>query len=444
MKLSALALAYLKDKPSHSWLHILLMALGMMLMTALFLLGHQFEQRIYRDAAGIDLVVGAKGSPMQLILSSVQHIDIPTGNIALEDARKIQKHPHIKQAIPISLGDSYRGYRIVGSEASYVRHFKAELAEGEMWQQTMQAVLGSQVAAQLGLSVGDRFSGSHGLVEGGHAHKEHPYHVVGILHRTDTVLDRLIVTSLESVWDLHRDVPHKKPHKNPAKKQSYGHAKHGHHSHDDHHHHHDSHAHSKQKQRARKQHQSHEQKAKEREVTALLVTYRNRSAVMSFPRYVNQKTAMQAASPAFEMARLTELVGFGSDSLLIFGGLLVAVSLISVFIALLNSVRERRYDLAVFRTLGASHNTLFRLVLIEGLIIAFIGSLLGMLAGHLIIEFIGVNTSKGQEMGLTGWLFLPSLCWLWGGVMGASALACLIPAWHASKAEIFALLRQSG
>lgn len=423
MKLHSLALAYLKDKPSTSLLHIALMALGMMLMTALFLLGHQLEQRLYRDSAGIDLVVGAKGSPLQLILSSVQHIDIPTGNIPLKEARRIQRHPHIKLAIPISLGDSYRGYRIVGTQPAYLDHFGAKLAQGTRWQGSMQAVLGSRVAAQSGLDVGDTLSGSHGLVEGGHAHDEHPYRVVGILQETGTVLDRLIVTSLESVWDLHHESEgesHSETHEEHEEEHAHAHE-----------HHHDEHA-------------RHHAKDENREVTALLVTYRNRSAVMSFPRFVNQQTSMQAASPAFEMARLIELVGVGSDTLLLFGGLLVAVSLISVFIALLNSIRERRYDLAIFRTLGASRGKLFCLVLTEGLLIALIGSVIGLLSGHAVIELIGTATEKGQEMGLTGWLFLPSLCWLWAGVMTASALACIIPAWQASRAEIFNLLRQAG
>lgn len=417
MKLHLLACAYLKDKPSTSVLHIILMALGMMLMSALFLLGHQLEQRLFRDSAGIDLVIGAKGSPLQLILSSVQHIDIPTGNISLNEALRIQRHPHVKQAIPISLGDSYQSYRIVGTQPTYIDHFGAQLAQGERWQGSMQAVLGSRVAAQSGLVVGDTFSGSHGIVEGGHTHDDHPYRVVGILEKTGTVLDRLIVTSLESVWDLHSE-----PHGSHEKKYAHGHE--GHHRHDEHAH-------------------DHAEKD-DREVTALLVTYRNRSAVMSFPRFVNQQTSMQAASPAFEMARLIDLVGVGSDTLLLFGGLLVAVSLASVFIALLNSIRERRYDLAIFRTLGASRLTLFRLVLIEGMLVAFIGSVIGLLGGHAATELIGIITEKGQAMGLTGWLLLPSLYWLWGGVMAASALACIVPAWQASRAEIFNLLRQAG
>ena len=119
-----------------------MMALGMMLMTALILLGHQLEQRLYKDSAGIDLVVGAKGSPLQLILSSVQHVDIPTGNISLKEAQIIKQHPHIKRTIPLALGDSYRGHRIVGTEPAYLEHFNASFVEGEIWGRPMQAVRG--------------------------------------------------------------------------------------------------------------------------------------------------------------------------------------------------------------------------------------------------------------------------------------------------------------
>ncbi len=419
MKTASLALAYIKYKPLSAVLTVIMMAMGVMLVTSLILLTHQLEQRLYRDSVGIDLVVGAKGSPLQLILSSVQQIDIPTGNISLQDAQKIQKHPHIKQAIPLSLGDSYQGHRIIGTEAAYIDHFAATLSDGKMWQEPMQAVIGSQVATKTGLKLGDRFAGNHGLMEGGHTHDDSRYLITGVLKKTGTVLDRLIITSLESVWNLHHESSHEQ-----AVTES------------DHNGHHHNHNHKLKAE--------HEDKANENlEITALLVTYRNRSAIISFPRYVNQQTSMQAASPAFEMARLLDLLGVGSDTLYLFASLLITISLINMFIALLNSIRERQYDLAIFRTLGASRNVLFRLVLTEGLVLSLAGSLIGLVMGHLMIEALGTFTSKGQELALTGWLLIPSILWFWLGLIIASALASMVPAWQASKTEIFTLLQQS-
>lgn len=387
MNLFSLAFAYLHAKRSNTLLHIILMMLGVMMMTVLLLFSHQAKERLYRDAAGIDVVVGAKGSPLQLILSSIQHMDIPTGNISLSEADHIKRHPHVRQAIPISLGDSYQRFRIVGTEPSYLEHFKAKYAEGGVWRKSMQAVVGATVARETGIKVGNSFVGVHGLVPDGHGHDDHPYRVVGVLQPTGTVLDRLIITSLESVWDVHTA-----------------------------------------EERA--------QNADAREVTALLVSYRNRAAAFSFPRQVNQQTSMQAASPAFEMVRLVELMGMGTDIMMLFGGFLVAVSLAGVFIGLLNSVRDRRYDLAIFRTLGASRQKILLLVIIEGMTIALVGSIAGLLLGHGLMEAIGTATAKGLEMGLEGLFFLSEVWLLWGVVLLLSFIACLIPALEAYKTDI--------
>jgi putative ABC transport system permease protein len=387
MSLFSLALAYLRAKLSTTLLHIVLMALGVTMMTVLLLFSHQAKERLYLDGAGIDVVVGAKGSPLQLILSSIQHMDIPTGNIPLSEVEAIKRHKHVKKAIPISLGDSYQRFRIVGTEPAYIGHFKAEFRDGHIWKSNMQAVVGATVAQKTGIRVGNSFVGVHGLVTGGHGHDDLPYRVVGVLRPTGTVLDRLIITSLDSVWDVHAAEGN-----NPPKT--------------------------------------------EREVTALLVSYSNRFAALSFPRYINQKTTMQAASPAFEMARLVDFVGVGTDTMMAFGGFLVVISLAGVFIGLLNNIRERRYDLAVFRALGASRRKILLLVIIEGMAIALVGSIAGLLLGHGLVEIAGTFTEKGSEMGLDGFLFLSDIWVLWGIVLLLSLLACLVPAWEAYKADL--------
>ncbi len=399
MNVFSVAFAYLCAKWSNTLLHGLVMALGVALMTGLLLFGHQMKERLYRDGAGIDVVIGAKGSPLQLILSSIQHMDIPTGNVPLEEAERLKRHPQVKQLIPISLGDTYRGFRIVGSTPDYLVHFGAQFAQGKLWEKSMEAVIGARVAKESGLKPGDHFVGSHGLVPGGDTHAEHPYTVTGILHPTGTVLDRLVITPLESAWDVHEE----------------------------HHHHADAHD---------EDHHAHEAHHDDREVTVLLVTYRSRAAALTFPRNINQNTSMQAASPAFEMARLVDLIGIGTDSAMLFAGFLIAVALANVLVGLVGSIRERRYDLAVFRTLGASRRKIMLLVLTEGMTIAVIGSLVGLLLGHGMVEAMGQFTAKGAEMGLRGFLFYSDIWLVWGVLLMLSLLACLIPAWEAYKTDI--------
>ncbi|MFT7099215.1 MAG: putative ABC transport system permease protein [Rickettsiales bacterium] len=402
MNLLTISLSYLTSRLQNSILNVVMMAAGIMLITILVLFGSQVQQRLTADSKGIDGVIGAKGSPLQLVLSSVYHIDIPTGNINLKDANKIKKHPQIKRAIPISLGDSYKGFRIVGTNSSYIKHFQGSFSKGSFWQNSMEAVIGSEVAKTANLKLKDRFSGSHGLAQGGKIHDDETYKIVGILKPSKTVLDRLIITSLESVWDIHNH------------HEDEGHKVHDHHDKD---------------------------KIEEnKEITALLIKYKNKMAAMTFPRYVNKNTNMQAASPSFEIARLIKLIGIGKDGIILFGAFLIILSLSSMLIGLLNLVHQRRYDLAIFRTLGASRKKIFLMVIIEGMIISIIGSLIGLFAGHLAMEIIGNFSAKGSQLGLTGFIFLPQIFILWAGILFLCLVTCLIPAIRAYKTDIKEML----
>ncbi|MEM9171147.1 MAG: ABC transporter permease, partial [Pseudomonadota bacterium] len=198
-----LALANLGLSKLTSAVNVLLMALGTASIVILLLVGAQVSDTMSRDAEGVDLVIGAKGSPVQLVLSAVYHADVPTGNIALADANIWANDTRIAEAIPLSLGDSYRGFRIVGTTPDYAALYDASIAEGEWWQRRMQAVVGAAVAARANLSVGSTFVGAHGFSDAGHSHDEDQYRVVGILERTGSVLDRLVLTSLDSVWAIH-------------------------------------------------------------------------------------------------------------------------------------------------------------------------------------------------------------------------------------------------
>src|SRR5690606_20662444 len=127
----------------------------------------------------------------------------PTGNIPLNEANQITKSPYVKQAIPLSLGDSYSTFRIVGTEHSYVELYKATLKEGRLWEADYEVTLGAFAADKLGFKVGDTFFGQHGMAQGGHFHEEDTYQVVGVLDVSNTVMDNLVLTSLESVWGMH-------------------------------------------------------------------------------------------------------------------------------------------------------------------------------------------------------------------------------------------------
>jgi putative ABC transport system permease protein len=201
-----LAFAYLRDRPLTTALNLLLIGIAMAMLVLLLQLGTQANARLERDARGVDLVVGAKGSPLQLILSSIFHLDQPTGNIPLAARTLLERDPAVAQVVPLALGDRFAGYRIVGTDAGFGRLYGTRLAEGRAFTAPMEAIMGAEVARATGAGLGQKFVGSHGLVEEagqdqGHDHA--PFETVGILAPTGGVVDRLILTPVESVWQLH-------------------------------------------------------------------------------------------------------------------------------------------------------------------------------------------------------------------------------------------------
>ena len=391
MNLAGISFAYLRARPLATALNLLLLALGIATITLLLLATAQLEERMGSDARGIDMVAGAKGSPMQLVLSAVFHLDAPTGNIPLADAAALSRHPAVKKAIPLALGDSYRGYRIVGTNHDYLAHYGASLAQGRVWTLPMEAVLGAEVAAKSRLAVGASFTGAHGLGEGGDAHEQEPFKVVGLLAPTGTVLDRLVLTSVESVWEVHE---------------------HG------------------------------WQQASRREITALLIQYASPLAAAMLPRQVNANSALQAASPAYESARLFRMIGVGVDVLRAFGLVLVIAAGLSVFIALLNALEERRYDLAVMRMLGASRGKLMGLMLLEGVSLSLLGGLAGIALGHLFAEALGAALKAAQQATVTGWGWNPQELWLLVLAVAVGVAAAFLPAWRAYKTDVALVLAE--
>lgn len=431
-----LTLNWLRFRPLPVLLNLLLMALGTGTIALLLLYGHQLERQFTRDAEGIDLVVGASGSPMQLILSSVYHLDVPTGNIPERTARELAEHRLVSEVIPLALGDNYRGHRIVGTDAGYVDLYQGELADGRLWDQSMEATLGADVAARHGLAIGDEIVGAHGLGGGdGHVHDYAPYTVVGILAPTGTVLDRLVLTSVQSVWDVHdHDDDHGHGH-------DHGHD-HGDDHGDDHGHGHghghdhasveDGHGHSAGHEAP----DSDAVAAEEQALTALLVRYQSPLAAMQLPRAINAEAGLQAASPAYESARLMSMMGVGLDTLKAFGGVLLLTAGLGVFIGLYNALRDRRHDIAVIRSLGASPRLVGGLVLLEGQLLALTGTLLGLAGGHLAAEGIGRWIGRDRPLELTGLTWVPSEGWLLLIAAGIGLVAALLPAWQAYRTDI--------
>lgn len=402
MNLASLSASYLRARPLHTALSLILLSLGVATIVLLLLVVGQLEERMQRDARGIDLVVGAKGSPMQLILSGIYHLDAPTGNVPLAAAQTLAKERFVRKAMPLALGDSWKGYRIVGAGHEYPNHYGATLAGGRLWEKPMEVVLGAEVAQRTGAGVDAKFAGAHGISGEGDEHKEAPYTVVGILKETGSVLDRLVLTGIESVWHVHE-------------------------------------GHTGSQEAADRKDKVAEP---DREVTVVLLQYASPLAAATLPRQINSRSELQAASPAVETARLFRIVGVGAEALRAFAIVLMVAAGLSVFIALYTALEERRYDLAVMRTLGASPRRLFGLLLLEGLVLALVGALIGIGLGHLFASLLGVWLQSQQQYPVTGLAWRPEELWLAAAALGVGVLAALVPAWRAYRTDVSRTLAQ--
>ena len=412
-----LALAYLRDRPLTTALNVLLLTISVAMLILLLQLGNQASERFERDARGVDLVVGAKGSPLQLILSSVFHVDQPTGNVPYSSLALLRRDPAVARAVPLALGDNFRGYRIVGTDESFADLYNTEIAQGRSFDEPLEAVFGASVGAQTGAKLGQLFVGSHGLQEdegGDQGHDHAPFEVVGILEPTGTVVDRLILTSYETVWDVH-GIEH------------------------DHDHDHEGHDHADESEEDEGEDEAVEDGPQilqaegsglEEELTALLVTYRNASGAIRIPSLINRQTEMQSAVPATETARLLSLLGASIDGIRLFAWLLAITGGLAIFVALLNMARTREGDLALLRVMGATRVQVFATVIMEGVITAFLGAILGWLAAHGLIVLATSSFATLSDLGLQAWAFEPMEGVLLLSVLAIGAVAALIPAWR--------------
>jgi putative ABC transport system permease protein len=404
MNVRSLSWRYLWSRPLASALNLLLLTLGLASMTFVLIAQDQIDNAFERDLAGIDVVVGAKGSPMQLILAGVFHMDVPPGNVPLAEVQALAAHPQVAQVIPLSLGDNVAGFRIVGTHTDYAAHYRAALAQGAFWTEPMQAVLGAQVARATGLQLGQAFSGSHGMGGGGgHVHADTPYTVVGVLAPCACVLDRLVLTDTASVWHVHEGLA-------PGEFETL--------SADD-----------------------REAIQAEREVTLALVRYNTPMAAIGFPRFVNATTKMQAAAPAMEITRLLSMVGVGTRVLHGLGAVLLLVAALSVFIALWSAVRERRADIAMLRMLGAPPRKVGALLLCEALWLALLASVLGLLLAQGLSAGLAWWWMPDHGLLMGGWHWPDTLAAVPLAALGVALVAAAVPAFSAYRVDVTTLLQ---
>lgn len=407
MSLWKIAWSYLWNRKLTTLLTILSVALGVALISAVLTLREETQRRFEEEGQAFDIVIGAKGNPLQLVLSSVYFLDAPTGNMGMDVYDALKNHEDVVGIFPLGMGDTYKGYRIVGTtrdlmEFKWGDRTPYALAEGRCFEDTYDAVIGANVAMEANLKIGDAFVGTHGFVESpfAHKHEDNPYKVVGILQRSGSPNDRAIFCPLESVWQVH------------------DHGEEAHHDHDEnenHEHKHDS----------------------SREVTALLVKLASPAIRFEFKDMVNRRYNAMAAIPIQEIQKLYEqLLGMAKLVLLAIGYLVVAISSLSIMIGLYMAILQRKRDLAIMRALGATRGEIFGAVIIEAFWVALLGVGAGWLLGALVCA--GLNQYLVAKVGfhVSAVQISADLVSAYSAVVLMGLAAGILPAWQAYRSDV--------
>ena len=390
---------------------VLSVALSSFLLLAVERVRHDVRSHFAQSVSGTDLIVGARTGAVQLLLYSVFRIGNATNNIRWSSVQAIERDPAVAWVVPISLGDSHRGFPVVATSAAYFEHFRygdkrpLELAQGRPFSGVFDAVLGADVAERLGYGLGSRVVLSHGGGEiAGSEHADKPFTVVGILARTGTPVDRSVHIGLAGMEAIHLDWVAGVPLPAlavPADRVL-------------------------------------EHDLTPRSVTAALVGLKSRAAVFAVQRRIADFEAepLLAVLPGVALDELWDAVGAGERALQVMSALVALVSLAGLVAVIVTGLEQRRRELAVLRSIGAGPRSLFALLLIEGALVSAAGAVLGALACAAAIAALGPWSESrfGLAIGLHrpdaiewGLLLLVVLC---------GTLAALLPGWRAYRLSL--------
>lgn len=398
----------------------LLMTVGALALSVFLMLGverlrEQARESFMMSVAGTDLVIGPRSSPVQLMLYAVFRLGSATHNMSWKSFEAISARPEVAFAIPISLGDSHRGYAVVGTTGEYFRHFRygqkqpLVIAQGQPFAGTLdglfEAVIGAEVARQLGYATGSVISLSHGNGAATvAAHDDRPFKVVGVLATTGTPVDRSVHVSLQAIEALHVDwtggarmpglsIPSEQLRKFDLSPKA---------------------------------------------ITAMLVGLKSRAGVFALQRSVNnhRDEPMVAVLPGIALDELWSLLAVAENALRLVSAMVFAVSLLGLMAILLASLDERRRELAILRSVGARPLDVFLLLLLETWVAVVLGSALGIALLTLATRLAEPLLLEQFSLPVRAWSWSGQEAWLLAAILAAGLLASLVPAWRAYRLSL--------
>ena len=409
MSILGLALKSLKNRKTTALLTIFSIAVSVALLLGVERIRVEAKNSFTNTVSGTDLIVGARSSSMNLLLYSVFHIGNATNNITWETYQDLTSDPAVAWSVPIALGDSHHGYRVVGTTHGMFNHFKygddesIQLSDGQPFNALYDAVLGSEVAASLGYKTGEKIALSHGVERKSlQSHDDKPFTVTGILKPTGTPMDRVIMISLQGIEALHIDWANGAP---PIAAFSVS------------------------------AEQAEAMDLNPTSVTAYFVGLKSRISAFRYQRKVNKyrQEAMTAILPGVALQELWQLVGTAEKALLVVSVMVVLAGLMGMLTTILTSLNERRREMAILRSVGARPVHIFTLMITESVVYAIAGTLLGFLILYGLL--FAVQPVVQQMLGLHLAISAPGTFEgsLAGMIVVCAVILGVIPAWRAYK-----------
>ena len=352
MAILGLAIKSFRNRKFTTGLTVLSIALSVMLLLGIEKIRQGAETSFTSTISGTDLIVGARSSPVQLLLYSVFHIGNPTNNISGHSYEEISNHPQVEWAIPLSLGDSHKGYRVVGTTAQFYQHYRfargqqLQLEQGQWFGEGHEAAVGAEVASALGYTPGDKIIIAHGSGDESFiTHKDKPFRVACILKRTGTPVDRAVYVGLGSIDAIHQGFDG------------------GEHDHD-----------------PLMAHADHGEEPEQGSLSAILLGLKSRGAALSMQRSINQDDhePLTAIMPGVVLLEVWQMLSVVEKILMVVSGLVVTVGLFSMLIILMTSLNERRREMAILRSVGARPAHVFVLIMGEAVFLTLLAIGLGV------------------------------------------------------------------
>jgi putative ABC transport system permease protein len=405
-----LAVKSLLNRKGSIMLTIMAMAVSIFVLLGVEHIRGQSKQSFNSTVSGADLIVGARTGSMNLLLYSVFRMGSPTNNIDWQTYQNISANPKVAWAIPISLGDSHKGFRVMGTTTDYFTYFsygkkrQLSFSKGKPFEQVFDVVLGAQVAKKLNYTLGANIILAHGLGKTSFSmHDQSPFKVVGILAPTGTPVDQTVHVSLQGIEAVHIDWQQIANMSGGAVSQ--------------------------------KQIQALELELEPKTITAFMLGLTSRMNTFRVQRDINNYSnePLTAILPGVALAELWQMMGLLENTLRLISGLILVAALLGLSAMMLASIRERKYEIHLLRVIGAPPWFLFFLVELEALLVSFVSMLVGITGLYLSLLIAGdvLSTDFGMHIGLNILSFNNVLFLLL--VAGSTVIAAAIPSFMAYK-----------